>query len=454
MRDPGPPRRNPFFEHGSEGAADDPGMGWRDPDDPIRRTPTRRRRRRPIPIDGVAAGGFAALLALAEALGDAQPEAAEHLVAAAHEVVLTVKVLVDATEAALADQRAAMAARNQTRSESGGLRRFPRPASGAPTGTSPTWRRCAAPRGRDRTRRCRTRHRWDQGAGGGRRQRRRRSSTSTGCPSPTGSWQGMLDAITTVVGELRRAAPGRGDGGDRRGRDGGSRRHDPLRAQRARVPRTPVQADVEAAVGLPDRRRQRRERRRVRRGALRCRARHDRRDRHHPRHGDRRRRARRRSACCAARTASRPRSVTSRSTRRARCARAASVATGRRWPPGTRSVRWRRRPRPAATCRACCRRSTARWTRSAARTCRTAARAGAPDALALVDAVRVQRRDRPRGPGQHLRPGGDRDRGRARQRRRPVPRADRTALLRAHRGSRLPAGTGRSSPRSSGSGRA
>src|SRR6478672_7476316 len=87
MRDPGPPRRNPFFEHGSEGAADG------------------------------AVGGFAALFALAEALGDAQPEVAEHLVAAAHEVVLTVKVLVDATEAVLAEQRAALADRNRADAE-------------------------------------------------------------------------------------------------------------------------------------------------------------------------------------------------------------------------------------------------------------------------------------------------------------------------------------------------
>ena len=109
MRDPGPPRRNPFFEHGSEGAVDDPGMGWRDPDDGAG-APRGRRRSDPT---AVATGGFAAIFALAEALGDAQPEAAEHLVAAAHEVVLTVKVLVDATEAVLAEQRAAMAARQR-----------------------------------------------------------------------------------------------------------------------------------------------------------------------------------------------------------------------------------------------------------------------------------------------------------------------------------------------------
>ena len=66
-----------------------------------------------------AVGGFATLLALVEGLSDTQPEAAEHLVAAAHEVVLTVKVLVDATEAVLAQQRAAMAARSDLRDEAG-----------------------------------------------------------------------------------------------------------------------------------------------------------------------------------------------------------------------------------------------------------------------------------------------------------------------------------------------
>ena len=114
MRDPGPPRRNPFFEHGSDGAADDPGMGWRDPEDSGSDAHAGA-----DDADATATGGFAALFALAEALGDAQPEAAEHLVAVAHEIVLTVKVLVDATEAALADQRDAMAGRNQARSEPG-----------------------------------------------------------------------------------------------------------------------------------------------------------------------------------------------------------------------------------------------------------------------------------------------------------------------------------------------
>jgi len=111
MRDPGTPRRNPFFDHNAEGTADDPGMGWRaDPTDDAGRMPGED-------PSTIAAGGLATLLALVEELNDAQPEAAEHLVAAAHEVVLTVKVLVDATEAVLAQQRDAMHARNVMRAE-------------------------------------------------------------------------------------------------------------------------------------------------------------------------------------------------------------------------------------------------------------------------------------------------------------------------------------------------
>ena len=106
MRDPGTPRRNPFFDRDSDASSDDPGMGWRDAaSDPSAGSDE--------PVGGT--GGFATLLALVEGLGDAQPEAAEHLVAAAHEVVLTVKVLVDATEAVLAQQRVAMAHRNAER---------------------------------------------------------------------------------------------------------------------------------------------------------------------------------------------------------------------------------------------------------------------------------------------------------------------------------------------------
>jgi hypothetical protein len=117
MRDPGTPRRNPFFEHSSDGSTDDFGMGWRDATDDAdgAEGPSSSSE---IP-DG-AVGGFATLLALVEGLSDAQPEAAEHLVAAAHEMVLTVKVLVDATEAVLAQQRSAMAARNAMRSDESG----------------------------------------------------------------------------------------------------------------------------------------------------------------------------------------------------------------------------------------------------------------------------------------------------------------------------------------------
>lgn len=105
MRDPGRPRRNPFFEHDATGDADGAGMGFRD-DEPD-----------PLGDPTAPVGGLGALLALVNGLADAQPEAAEHLVAAAHEVVLTVKVLVDATEAVLAEQRAAMAARREAEAD-------------------------------------------------------------------------------------------------------------------------------------------------------------------------------------------------------------------------------------------------------------------------------------------------------------------------------------------------
>jgi hypothetical protein len=102
LRDPGTPRRNPFFVYDADADAAEPGMGWRDP-------------AAEEPAGADAASGLGALMALVEGLADASPEAAEHLVAAAHEVVLTVKVLVDTTEAVLAERRAAMAA---ARSES------------------------------------------------------------------------------------------------------------------------------------------------------------------------------------------------------------------------------------------------------------------------------------------------------------------------------------------------
>lgn len=113
MRDPGTPRRNPFFEHGSDGTRDDFGMGWTD-DDAFHDGEGSATEPNPL---AAGVGGFATLLALVETLSDAQPDAAEHLVAAAHEVVLTVKVLVDATEAVLAQQREAMATRSAVRSE-------------------------------------------------------------------------------------------------------------------------------------------------------------------------------------------------------------------------------------------------------------------------------------------------------------------------------------------------
>ncbi len=112
MRDPGTPRRNPFFEHGSDGVTDDLGMGWKDEATDADSDPTEG-----ADASAAAVGGFATLLALVEGLSDAQPEAAEHLVAAAHEVVLTVKVMVDATEAVLAQQREAMADRSRLRDE-------------------------------------------------------------------------------------------------------------------------------------------------------------------------------------------------------------------------------------------------------------------------------------------------------------------------------------------------
>ena len=111
MRDPGTPRRNPFFEHGSDGSTDF-GMGWHDDADgsDAAEDPS------PDP-SAMPVGGFATLVSLVEALGDAQPEAAEHLVAAAHEIVLTVKVVVDATEVVLAQQRAVLAARGAMRDD-------------------------------------------------------------------------------------------------------------------------------------------------------------------------------------------------------------------------------------------------------------------------------------------------------------------------------------------------
>lgn len=132
MRDPGRPRRNPFFEHDAGGDADGAGMGFRD-DEPD-----------PVADPTASVGGLGALLALVNGLADAQPEAAEHLVAAAHEVVLTVKVLVDATEAVLAEQRAGMAARREAGASEAADAPTAAPADPADASVSPL-RRSTAP---------------------------------------------------------------------------------------------------------------------------------------------------------------------------------------------------------------------------------------------------------------------------------------------------------------------
>ena len=82
--------------------------------DPLGRDPLGRD---PLEGRGRSAGAvpepnpLGSLAGLVAALEQAQPEAAEHLVAAAHELVLAVKTVVDAAEGALAAQRVALAAR-------------------------------------------------------------------------------------------------------------------------------------------------------------------------------------------------------------------------------------------------------------------------------------------------------------------------------------------------------
>jgi hypothetical protein len=108
LRDPGAPRRNPLFALDEpapdmptgtgDGTGDD---GWDDwTDDPI--------------FGGAANPLFgapgSAVGPLVSALTEAGPEAAEHLVNAAHEFTLAIKVVVDAFERTLAEQRAAFAA--------------------------------------------------------------------------------------------------------------------------------------------------------------------------------------------------------------------------------------------------------------------------------------------------------------------------------------------------------
>lgn len=112
MRDPGTPGRNPFFDHGPESVDDDLA-----PDGPAADRPVRAAGPDPdgdfweqeFPWDNTATGRdpLGTLATLVDALQHAQPEATEHLVTAAHELMLAVKCVVDATEAVLAAQRAA-----------------------------------------------------------------------------------------------------------------------------------------------------------------------------------------------------------------------------------------------------------------------------------------------------------------------------------------------------------
>lgn len=114
MRDPGTPGRNPFFDHGPEAAGDD-----FVPDGPAADRPSGSDDRDPdpdfweqeFPWDTTATGRdpLGTLANLVDALQEVQPEATEHLVAAAHELMLAVKCVVDATEAVLAAQRANVA---------------------------------------------------------------------------------------------------------------------------------------------------------------------------------------------------------------------------------------------------------------------------------------------------------------------------------------------------------
>jgi hypothetical protein len=124
MRDPGRPGRNPFFDHGPDadlgpdlgpdlgaepsdveafeaevraGGFDPTDWGLSDDDAP-----------RSWPGGGGGGDPLGALASLVDALQGAQPEATEHLITAAHELVLAVKTVVDATEAALAAQRASL----------------------------------------------------------------------------------------------------------------------------------------------------------------------------------------------------------------------------------------------------------------------------------------------------------------------------------------------------------
>lgn len=116
MRDPGRPGRNPFFDLGAYGrdelGRDEPPLG----DDPGFDAPGFDLGAGAPGLgpsgDGAGAAGAAASLVdgLFCALAEASPEAAEHLVTAAHEMVLAVKVIVDAAESALGEHRRALGA--------------------------------------------------------------------------------------------------------------------------------------------------------------------------------------------------------------------------------------------------------------------------------------------------------------------------------------------------------
>ncbi len=120
MRDPGTPGRNPFFDHGPDAELGDL------PDEPVVDAGGPGPE---LPLGpegwpgGAGADPLGTLAALVDALQGAQPEATEHLIAAAHELVLAVKTVVDATEAVLAASRAAADAPRDPSDDSGHGRR-------------------------------------------------------------------------------------------------------------------------------------------------------------------------------------------------------------------------------------------------------------------------------------------------------------------------------------------
>lgn len=127
MRDPGTPGRNPFFDHSPDAELGDFVDAVEEPvDDPFAsdRFGASDSNFGPEPDDGFSDAGsswpgggvdpLGTLVALVDALQGSQPEATEHLVAAAHELVLAVKTVVDATEAVLAAKRSEARAADET----------------------------------------------------------------------------------------------------------------------------------------------------------------------------------------------------------------------------------------------------------------------------------------------------------------------------------------------------